>query len=144
MSENNIEKIKGFNRFYTRTMGLFNLYTDESPYSATEALIMFEISSRNDCTAAYLSNYFLLDKSYMSRILKHFERDGLIVKKFSEEDRRIQYIELTDIGGEALTSLANKASLNVKNMIDGISEEEIEVLIESMQKIEKILYPKIR
>ncbi len=144
MSEKNIQDVKRFNRFYTRTMGLFNIYTDESPYSATEALILFEISTRKDATAAYLSNYFLLDKSYMSRILKHFERDGLIVKSFSEEDRRIQYIELTDIGGEALNSLADKASLNVQSMIDGISEEEIEVLIESMQKIEKILYPKIQ
>lgn len=144
MSENNVQKIKRFNRFYTRTMGLFNLYTDESPYSATEALILFEISTRNDCTAAYLSNFFLLDKSYMSRIIKHFERDGLIVKSFSEDDRRIQHIELTDLGGEALKKLADKASLNVQSMIDGIAENELKVLIESMQKIEEILYPKIR
>ncbi|MEH7308532.1 MarR family winged helix-turn-helix transcriptional regulator [Neobacillus drentensis] len=144
MSEDIIRDIKRFNRFYTRAMGLFNIYTDESSYSATEALILFEISVRKDCTAAYLSNLFLLDKSYMSRILKHFERDGLIVKRIFEEDRRIQHIELTDIGGEALKSLADRASLNVKSMIEGISKEEIHVLIDSMKKIEKVLYPNIQ
>ncbi|KOO48670.1 MarR family winged helix-turn-helix transcriptional regulator [Viridibacillus arvi] len=142
MTEKIIQDIKKFNRFYTRHMGLFNIYTDESPYSATEALILFEISNKKDCTAAYLSNYFLLDKSYISRILKHFERDGLIAKKLSELDRRIQHIELTDIGEEALKTLADKASNTVQSMIDKISEEEIEIVVESMKKIEEILYSK--
>ena len=144
MSEDAIQDIKSFNRFYTRTMGIFNLYTDESPYSATEALILFELSVRNNCTAAFLSSFFQLDKSYMSRILKHFERDGLIVKRIFEEDRRIQHIELTDVGGEALKSLAGKASHNVEKMIEEISKEEIDILIDSMKKIEKILYPNIK
>ncbi|WP_075618887.1 MarR family winged helix-turn-helix transcriptional regulator [Paenisporosarcina indica] len=143
MSEKIIQDIKSFNRFYTRAMGLFNLYTDKSAYSATEALILFQISTHEFCTAAYLSNFFLLDKSYMSRILKHFEKKGLIEKKVSKEDRRIYHIELTKAGGDVLNLLADKASLNVQSMIDGISEEEIEVLIDSMKKIEKVLYPNI-
>ena len=63
MSDNKIQDIKRFNRFYTRAMGLFNIYTDKSEYSATEALILFQISTNKDCTAAYLSTFFLLDKS---------------------------------------------------------------------------------
>jgi DNA-binding MarR family transcriptional regulator len=139
MSDKVIQDIKKFNRFYTRVSGLFNVYTDESPYSASEALILFEISFCKDCTAAYLSNFFRLDKSYMSRMLKHFERDGIIAKRVSEEDRRIQHIELTDKGIVALKSLSEKANLTVQSMIDNISEDEIHVLIDSMQKIEKVL-----
>ncbi|MBY0123188.1 MarR family winged helix-turn-helix transcriptional regulator [Bacillus sp. S/N-304-OC-R1] len=144
MLENYIQEIKGFNRFYTRAIGLFNIYTDESSYSATEALILFEISNQEDCTAAYLSNFFLLDKGYISRILKHFEREELIVKRASEEDRRIQYIDLTELGINTLNSLALKASSTVEKMIDGISEEKIQELIKSMQKIETILHKKIK
>ena len=144
MSDKIVQDIKRFNRFYTRAMGLFNLYTDKSEYSATEALILFQISTNKDCTAAFLSSFFQLDKSYMSRILKRFEKNGLISKSVSTEDRRIHHIELTRAGGDVLKSLADKASLNVLEMIDGISEEEIEVLIDSMKKIENVLHPSIQ
>ena len=120
-------------------MGLFNLYTDQSPYSATEALVLFELSVRKQCTAAYLSNLFHLDKGYISRLLKHLERDGLVVKRTSEEDRRFQQIEMTELGRDTLNSLAEKASLNVQSMIEGISDREIDVVINSMKKIEYIL-----
>lgn len=139
MSNKIIHDIKRFNRFYTRASGLVNIYNNESPYSASEALILFEIHYRKDCTAAYLSNFFFIDKSHMSRMLKHFELNGLITKKVSEADRRIQYIEMTDLGGEVLKSLANKADLKVQSIIDRIPEEEIHALIEAMQKIEKIM-----
>jgi DNA-binding MarR family transcriptional regulator len=144
MSENTVQDIKRFNRFYTRAMGLFNLYTDKSAYSATEALILYQISIKIECTAAYLSSFFQLDKSYISRILKRFEKNGLISKSVSTEDRRIHHIELTDTGGDVLKSLADKASLNVLEMINGISEEEVEVLIDSMKKIESVLHPNIQ
>ncbi len=143
MKDQYIQDIKRFNRFYTRVMGLFDLYTDESPYSATEALILFEISNQEKCTAAFLSEHFLLDKGYVSRMLKRFDQEGLIGRITSESDRRIQYINLTKIGEEALMSLAEKASGNVRKMIEGISEEEVKRLIESMQQVENILHPKI-
>ncbi|WP_433959404.1 MarR family winged helix-turn-helix transcriptional regulator [Cytobacillus horneckiae] len=139
MSDKNIQEIKKFNRFYTRVMGLFNLYTDKSPYSATEALILFEINSRENCTAAFLSNYFSIDKSYMSRIIKHFEKEGLITKEISKEDRRVQHLHLTELGISTLSSLANRASGNVETMIEGIPEEQIDILIDSMESIQKIL-----
>ncbi|MDQ0269165.1 MarR family winged helix-turn-helix transcriptional regulator [Cytobacillus purgationiresistens] len=143
MSENNIQEIKKFNRFYTRVMGIFNLYTDKSPFSATEALILFEIHARKNCTAAFLSNYFGIDKSYMSRIIKHFGREGLTIKEVSQEDRRVQHIFLTELGRSTLNSLANKASINVESMIEGIPEDQIDHLIDSMKSIQKILYKNI-
>ncbi|MFD2630051.1 MarR family winged helix-turn-helix transcriptional regulator [Oceanobacillus kapialis] len=135
----NIEEIKKFNRFYIRMMGLFNLYTDESPYSATEALILFEIYSIPSCTASYLSDYFLFDKGYISRILKKFEQNHVISRVPSKEDRRKQYLEITQTGKEDLDELMSKANLNVENMIKEISDKDLSELISSMKKIEKIL-----
>lgn len=133
-----IQRIKEFNRFYTRYIGLFNLYRDESSYSATEAMILFEIANHKRCTAAHLSFYFFLDKGYISRILKKLKQHGLIKKVISRDDRRIQYLQLTVKGGEELNRLAQNASFRVEKMIEGITKEDMEVLIQSMITIEEL------
>lgn len=140
--EKAIQRIKEFNRFYTRYMGLFNLYRDESSYSATEAMILFEIVNRKKCTAAHLSFHFLFDKGYISRILKKFEEQGLIRRVLSHEDRRVYYLELTEKGGEELNRLAKNASLRVEQMIEGITKEDMQVLIQSMNTIERLFSKK--
>lgn len=137
-----IVRIKEFNRFYTRFMDLYNLYRDGSSYSAVEAMILFEIFNYENCTAAHLSTHFLVDKGYISRILKKFEEQELIRRVVSEEDRRIHYLELTVKGGEDLHTLTTKASLRVEQMIEGLTKEDIKLLIESMQTIERLFCEK--
>ncbi|ALX50391.1 MarR family winged helix-turn-helix transcriptional regulator [Lentibacillus amyloliquefaciens] len=135
----NIQKIKHFNRFYLRMMGLFSQYDDQSTYSATEAMILFEIHSVEKCTASYLADYFLLDKGYVSRLLKRLSKKGIIEKFPSTEDRRIQYLEMTDKGEGDLRALSKHANANVENMIAGIPGKETDQLVQAMRQIEMIL-----
>ncbi|WP_163969708.1 MarR family winged helix-turn-helix transcriptional regulator [Oceanobacillus halotolerans] len=135
----NIQEIKQFNRFYVRMMGLLSLYNDKSPYSATEAMILFQIHATENCTASFLSEYYLFDKGYISRIIKKFERKGLIEKIPSTEDRRLQYLVMTEKGEKELHDLEKNADKSVEKMIAGISEEDIGVVIQSMKQIESAL-----
>lgn len=138
-----IDKIKKFNRFYFRMSGLFSLYSDESPYSPTEAMILFEINRLcTKCTASYLSNYFMLDKGYISRILNRFEQKQLIVRTTSEDDKRVKHLKLTEEGVRVLNDLANQASQDVAKLIKDIDEEDLKLLINAMETIERILCPK--
>ncbi|SIT72054.1 MarR family winged helix-turn-helix transcriptional regulator [Edaphobacillus lindanitolerans] len=141
--ESHVEEIKHFNRFYTNVMGILNLYNDEVNYSATEAMVLYKIKNTEDCTAAYLSESFGMDKGYISRILKRFEKDQLIDKTPSEQDRRLLYIKLTKEGGEVLDYLAGRASDRVRDLISDCPEEDVEELIGSMKRIEQILRPTI-
>ncbi|MFD1037303.1 MarR family winged helix-turn-helix transcriptional regulator [Virgibacillus byunsanensis] len=134
-----VQEIKRFNRFYLRMMGLFSLYTDQSSYSATEVMILFEIYSSKKCTASFLSEHFLFDKGYISRMVKKFQQKNVIEKVASEEDRRIQYLQVTEKGLKDLNVLAKKADLSVKSMIKDISQEDLKVMIDSMRKIEDVL-----
>lgn len=137
--EKKIQDIKQFNRFYLRMMGLFSMYTDVSSYSATEAMILYEISHTKKCTASYLSIYFNFDKGYISRIIRKFSRNGVIRRRPSDEDRRVQYIELTLKGRDVLNELTLKANENVKQMIENVDENKVIKLIEAMKQIELIL-----
>lgn len=132
------EEIRRFNRFYTRMIGINNQYTDQSKYSATEALILYEISIKANCTAGSLCDFFNLDKGYLSRILKHFEGDELIKKIPSEDDKRVFLLVITEKGEDELRNLIESANKTVSNVIQNIPDHKKEELIEAMRKIETI------
>lgn len=88
MDKEIIYDIRQFNRFYTKVLGLFNNQILDTDCSLTEARILFEISERTECIANNLVQELNIDRSYLSRILRKFEREGLIEKKSSPIDSR--------------------------------------------------------
>ncbi len=139
MMEESIAKIKKFNRFYLNVVGLYAQYTDGSPYSMSEAMILFEIDQRGGCTASELSEFFDFDKGYISRIINRLSEQQLIRRVSSNEDKRKKYLHITELGEKVLKELANNASNNVRRMIGKLKPEEIDSLIKAMEEIESIL-----
>lgn len=134
-----IEDVKHFNRFYTRAIGIFNLYGSSSKYSATEAMILYEIKNTENCTASYLSEYFQLDKSTISKALSKLLKNSLVNKKVNEQDKRVQILFLTEEGEGVLNHLASEASKIVGNVVQGVSDAEAAELLEAMKVIERIM-----
>lgn len=91
-------KFRKFNRFYTNVLGFLNEHIYDSPFSLTETRILFEIHNTADCTAKLIQDTLGLDRGYVSRILKRFEKENMVYKKRSEEDSRNHYIYLTSFG----------------------------------------------
>ncbi|PPA70485.1 MarR family winged helix-turn-helix transcriptional regulator [Jeotgalibacillus proteolyticus] len=137
--EENIQKIKKFNRFYLNVVGLYSQYTDGSPYSMSEAMLLFEINERNNATASELSEFFDFDKGYVSRIINDLSDRGLIRRVPSSFDKRKKYLHITELGEKVLRDLSNNASGNVRRMIEEIDHKDIDILIRSMEEIERIL-----
>ena len=118
-----ISDIRGFNRFYTNILGLLNQHILDSGYSLTEARVLFEISKTERCAANKLVNQLGIDRSYMSRMILKFERNGLITKTVSESDTRMNYIQLTDKGWEDFKDLNEKSNEQIKKIIEPLSDE---------------------
>jgi len=74
---------------------LLNQHFLDSPYSLSEVRILHEIEKTEQCTASMLADMLSMDVGYSSRILKKFQKSGLIEKKQSAEDRRSQYLTVT-------------------------------------------------
>lgn len=83
-----IEAVRRFNRFYTRQIGVLEEGHLQTPYSLTEARIIYEMAHREQTTAAELATELKLDAGYLSRILREFGKQGLIDKQPSETDGR--------------------------------------------------------
>jgi DNA-binding MarR family transcriptional regulator len=139
----NIERIRQFNRFYTRVLGLMNQYTDQSKYSILEAQLLYEIDQNNGCSATELIEYFQIDKGYLSRVLKRLIKLQLIEKRSSNEDKRKRQLYLTSHGKRELDQLVHSANYFVSKMIEHIPAKEQDTLIQAMEQIEQILtkYP---
>lgn len=134
-----IENIKRFNRFYLNVVGLYTQYTDGSPYSMSDAMILYEIKKSDKCTASELCEFFEFDKGYISRIINNLSNQGLIKRVSSTNDKRKKYLHITIQGENVLKELSNKASDNVRRMIEKVTDDELDSLIKSMEEIERIL-----
>jgi DNA-binding MarR family transcriptional regulator/GNAT superfamily N-acetyltransferase len=137
--ETRIDAVRRFNRFFTRRIGVLREGLLHTPYSLTEARILFEIAHRDDLTASDLSRELGLDPGYLSRTLARLEQRGLIDKVRSETDARRRLLSLTPEGEDAFSLLDGRSREEVAEMLGGLSEEDQWRLLEAMQTIEGVL-----
>ena len=134
-----IEAVRRFNRFFTRRIGVLREGLLHTPYSLTEARVLFEISHRAEVTASDLSRELGLDPGYLSRILARLEQQGLIDKVRSETDARRRLLSLTPRGEDAFSLLDSRSREEVAEMLGELSEGDQRRLLEAMRTIEGIL-----
>ena len=146
MTENQMhERIKvfrGFNRFYTKQIGLLNQGLLKTRFSLTQARILFEIAQRDNSSMVDLCNELSIDPGYLSRIIGAFERDGLVQKITSRSDSRQRLLKLKDKGKEAFTLLDTRSTEEAETLLKRLSKKKQERLLNSMKIIKEILEDK--
>lgn len=138
-SEERIGAVRHFNRFFTRQIGVLREGLLHSPYSLTEARILFELAHREGLIASDLCRELGLDAGYLSHILVGLEQQGLIEKVRSESDGRQRLLRLTSEGEKAAALLDQRSRDEVAEMLNDHSEEDQQRLLKAMQTIESIL-----
>jgi DNA-binding MarR family transcriptional regulator/GNAT superfamily N-acetyltransferase len=134
-----VEQIRDFNRFYTNILGLLNAHILDSSYTLTEVRILLEIKKTVDCTANTLITRLSIDRGYMSRIIKRFENNGLIIKESSQADNRISFLRLTQKGKETMSELESKSDDQVENLINHLSDNDQRKLVKAMKYIKNTI-----
>lgn len=107
LTQDQITDIQGFHKVYQNLFKSVDAAIIEAGYSLTEKDVLLEISKTERCTANILIGQLGIDRSYMSRMLKQFEKKSLIRKTPSGTDSRIKYIQLTDFGREEFNRLSD-------------------------------------
>jgi len=138
-TDDQVEKVRSFNRFYTRHIGLLNEGLLESEFSLTEAHVLYELAHRGPGTAADLGRELGLDPGYLSRLLKRFGSHGLVQRIPSEGDRRQFLVSLTDKGREAFGSLNRASAAQVAAMLSRLSSGEREKLTGAMTTMQRLI-----
>lgn len=134
-----IDAIRRFNRLYTRRIGLLQSSHLGTQYSLTEARVLFELGQRPAMTAKDLCGILELDQGYVSRILARFEKKGLISRRASDDDGRMQHVVLSKAGQKTYTVLDDKARDAIAALLDGKAEEDQRALASAARTFEDIL-----
>lgn len=134
-----VQAVRAFNRFYTQRIGVLQHGLLHSPYSLTEVRVLYELANGRNLTATELQSRLRLDPGYLSRIVRSFERGGLLLRERSQKDRRQSLLRLTAQGRKVFSALNARQSNEVGNMLRPVPESARERLIASMRTIQKVL-----
>lgn len=134
-----VEAVRGFNRFYTRKIGVLQEGHLESPFSLTEVRVLYELAHREGPSAVELAQDLGLDPGYLSRMLSRFEQRGLIERKPSQTDGRRSLLSLTGQGRATFAPLDARAREDIERLLGEVAPQARGRLIEAMHSIEKIL-----
>ena len=136
-----IDTVRRFNRFYTRAIGVLHEGWADSPFSLTEARVLYELAHRDKPTGTVVRNSLDLDAGYLSRMLSSFEKRGLLKKTPSKNDGRQALLALTPKGAEQFAPLEARTVEQVRGMLAKLSPDAQRQLLTAMQTIETILGP---
>jgi len=134
-----IAAIRRFNRFYTQRLGVLSEAFLNTPFSLTEARVLHALAHRDGATATWLGRELDLDAGYLSRILRDFERRGLILRNPSPQDGRQTMISLTADGRDAFAPLDRASHSEVGNMLTPLAEADQERLVAALRTISELL-----
>src|SRR5579871_260364 len=137
--ESHISAVRAFNRFYTRQLGVLGQKLLESPFSLSEARVLYELAHRDGSAAKELGIELDLDAGYLSRIVQKFDDDGLISRKPSPADRRQHQLNLTAKGRQAFAKLDRSSRDDVARRLRPMSDAEQRRLTAAMATIEHLL-----
>ncbi len=138
-----IAAVRRFNRFYTRQIGVLRKTYLDSPYSLGEMRVLYELAQSaklgGALTASDIARALDLDAGYLSRLLRKFEKAGLISRKTAREDARQSHLALTARGAKMFAPFEKRSQAQVGGMLGKLPAAEQAKLVAAMQTIERLL-----
>lgn len=134
-----IAAVRRFNRFYTQKIGVLEEGLLRSSFSLAEARVLYELAHRAAATASEIGRDLGLDAGYLSRILRGFDKRGLLEKRTSDTDRRQTHLSLTRKGAHAFAPLNTRSREQIGAMLGSLGLPEQKRLVAAMTEIETLL-----
>ena len=134
-----VATVREFSRFYTRRLGTLDEGLLETPWSLTEARVIFELAQAPSTDMAALRNSLALDSGYLSRLLAKFDAAGLIVRTVSAADGRRQALALTAAGRKLFRTLDERSNRQVAALLAPLPDPAQDALAGAMRTVMRTL-----
>lgn len=134
MENDVVARIRNFNRFYVRIIGLLEKTILNSGYSLTEAHVMNVLYNHPDSTATHINQELKLDEGYLSRVIKKLIKLSLVRKAHSPVDKRAFVLALTTKGRGVYEQLDRASSELVASTIAHLNDDQKVELAELLDR----------
>jgi len=134
-----IDKVRSFNRFYTRQIGLVGRNYVSGGLGLTDLRVLYELRQASSLTARQLARYLGLDEGYLSRILAKFSKNGWLDRKSDPGDRRISQLNLSVAGQALADQFTAQARSRIGEMLGALDSIDQARMVDAMQGIERLL-----
>ena len=134
-----VAAVRRFNRFYTRHIGVLRKGYLDSPYSLGEMRVLYEIAHGDAPTASDVARALDLDAGYLSRVLRNFEKKGLISRKTSATDARQSHLCLAKRGEKVYAPLESRSQEQTAGMLGKLTPAQQAQLVAAMSEIEALV-----
>ena len=135
----NVATVREFSRFYTRRLGTLDEGLLETPWSLTEARVIFELAQAPSTDMAALRASLALDSGYLSRLLAKFDAAGLITRTPSPVDGRRQALALTAAGKRLFRTLDERSNRQVAALLAPLAEPAQDALAGALRTVMRTL-----
>jgi DNA-binding MarR family transcriptional regulator/GNAT superfamily N-acetyltransferase len=137
--QHTVAAVRRFNRFYTKQIGVLRKTYLDSPYSLGEMRVLYELAHRDELTASDIGRALDLDPGYLSRLLRNFQKRGLISRKTSAKDARQSYLSLTARGRKLFAPMEERSQRQAGAMLDKLDASQQARIVAAMTVIEALL-----
>ena len=136
--EQDVATLRAFNRTYTARLGLLNAHLDDSPFTLSEARILYELAHRTDPTGAGIARALGLDPAQVSRTLKRFATRTLVETRDDPAHGRNQLLSLTEAGRTTFAALETNTRTAIGALLDSLPPFRRARLLSAAQSISRI------
>jgi len=131
--------VRQFNRFYTARIGALGVHHLGTPYSLTEARLLYELGGHGPATAASLAQTLETDPAQVSRGVARLERAGLVTRARDARDGRAQRLTPTADGRREFKRLDALSRTRTQDLVAPLSGTARARLLAAMRTVEEVL-----
>jgi DNA-binding MarR family transcriptional regulator len=140
LRDQQIDAVLHFGRFYMRRIEISERgMLRETSCSRTEARALAQLAKPQLQAASSLADALLLDRGYLTRILRKLDARGLIIRRPSPLDGRMVFLSLSEEGKRASARIGEVMREGAGHMLDQLEPSERVRMLDAMETIEDVL-----
>jgi DNA-binding MarR family transcriptional regulator/GNAT superfamily N-acetyltransferase len=134
-----IAEFRRFSRFYTRLVGALDTGHLDTPFSLTEARIIYEVATSGSTSAAEIARAMGIDPAHLSRVIGRLKEQGTLNVEPNPKDRRQGDITLSEAGKAAFATLDAATIARINGLLAPLEPQWRAALIAAMARIRSVL-----
>ena len=134
-----VAALRSFNRFWTGVVHVLNAGLLDTPYTLTEARVIYELAQSETLDLLELRRRLGIDPSYLTRILQRFRYDAIVTASTAPSDRRRQVLRLTKHGRGIFAMLDERSNAENRELLSRLTPRDRRRLVKAMDTIRQIV-----